>query len=774
MASASNSTTLRANTGSPYSNATLTASFNETSTSTANNTSNITVTATQKIGNADWSSNYTSTLQIFWYDNNANGGGRLVASTGVKSQGRNATITASGSITVSHRADGSLTGYARAVWTKAGNSNWTPNSGSVATASTALTNIPRAATITSAPNFNDTDNPTIGYSNPAGSSVASLQACIANTAGSVIYAQYRDISINGSSYTFNLTNTERNALRQACANSPTLAVKFYVTTVIGGNTYYSTLDRTMTIVDGNPTFSAAYLDTNSTTTNITNNNQQIIRNQSTLRINVSNISAKKYATVSQVYCMVGNGTTAYSGTISGSSAVINVGEINVSSNTTAKVTVVDSRGLSTTQNLTIQVLDWTLPTAIITAERQNHFYTPTELTVDANYSSLGGNNEVTIKYRSEPLTSQFGSNIFNYTSSFDPHPSSPPCAIDVELNSDGSLTAHGQNETAVPKISTIINQDITSTLEDGETYILSQTSANEEFYVSVMASNSSSGTQQYFDCKLNNAVTFTVDKSAYDTYIIYITLYPSSYGRYDNFSMTEAFSLVKESAGTWSDWTTISDNVPTIVNLDNSYAWELQIRVADKLGATTYNVAVPRGMPIIFFDRLLSSVGFNCFPQNENSVEVNGANVMRSVMTRNLTTNLTNLDTGKYVRINLSGINSYGSQLISTSDGGIKIGAGVSKVKVSGRILFSTSVVGSQYLRICKNDPSASANMVAWVSDTNTSTSPAFRSVDATPALVNVQEGDVLYLYYYAAASSSTIYGQTYGNQTSLTVETVG
>lgn len=770
MASASNSTTLTANTGSPYTNATLTASFNETSTSTANNTSNITVTATQKIGNADWSSSYTSTLQIFWYDNNANGGGVLVASTGVKSQGRNATITASGSITVPHRSDGSLTGYARAVWTKAGNSNWTPNSGSVQTGSTALTNIPRAATITSAPNFNDTDNPTIGYSNPAGSAAASLQACIANTAGTVVYAQYRDISKSGNSYTFNLTTAERNALLQACANSPTLAVKFYVTTVIGGNTYYSTLDRTMTVTNGNPTFSAAYLDTNSTTTDITNNNQQIIRNQSTLQINVSNISTKKYATLSRVYCTIES--ASYQGTISGTSATINVGHINYSSNTNAVVTVVDSRGLTTSQTLSLQVLDWTLPTAIITAERQNHFYTPTELTVDANYSSLGGNNAVTIKYRSEPLTSQYGSNIFDYSGV----PSQlPRDYFDTAINSDGSLTVYGQYENQVgPAYQSVYSEDITSTLEDGETYILSQTTPDSDFYVEVIAYNSTSGNSETYNCQLDSAVTFTVDKSAYDSYAISIVFFPISYQPYEQISLTEAFSLVKESSGTWSNWTSISDNVPTTVQLDNNYAWEVQVRVADKLGSTTYNITVPRGMPIVFFDRLLSSVGFNCFPTGENTVEVNGVNVMRSTMTRNLTTNLSNLTTGQYVRINLSGTNSYGNQLIATADGGIKIGAGVSKVKVSGRILFSTSVVGSQYLRICKNNPSTSANLLAWVSDTNTSTTATFRSVDATEALVNVQEGDVIYLYYYTEASSSTIYGQTYGNQTSLTVETVG
>lgn len=678
----------------------------------------------------------------------------------------NGTVVASGQVTLGHDNAGnkSFSAYAEAgiyyvAVNCSGSGSWT------------LPTIPRQASINSAPNFNDTDNPTITYSNPAGNSVASLQACIANSAGTVVYAQYRDISKTGSSYTFNLTNQERTALLNACTNSKTLAVKFYVTTVIGGNTYYSTLDRTMTVVNANPTFSASYQDTNEDTVDITENDQLIIRNNSTLQINVANLAAKKNATISYVNCTF-NGTT-YSGTMSGTSWTCNITNPNVSSNTTAVVTAVDSRGYSTSINLNVQVLNWQLPTASITAQRQNHFYSPTTVNVDADYSSLNGKNEVSIKMRYEPVTSQYGTNIYNYAETFNPHPDSPPSAISVELNSDGSLTVHGTYETATFNGCIVASDEITSILEDGETYILSQTVPSSEFWISITAVTSG-GTFESIDCKTDKSVTFTVDKSTYTHYYAGLYVDASSYGRYENFSFTEAFSLVKESSGTWSNWQTVQDNVPTVVNLDNQYAWELQIRVADLLGATTYNYTVPRGMPIIFFDRLLSSVGFNCFPTSENSVEVNGVNVVRSVMTRSLTADLSNLTTGQYIRINLSGINSYGNQLIPTSDGGIKIGAGVSKVKISGRMLISTSVVGSQYLRICKNNANASANMLGWVSDTNSTTSAAFSSLDITEALVDVEEGDVIYMYYYAAASSSTIYGNTYGNQTSLTVETVG
>ena len=225
---------------------------------------------------------------------------------------------------------------------------------------------------------------------------------------------------------------------------------------------------------------------------------------------------------------------------------------------------------------------------------------------------------------------------------------------------------------------------------------------------------------------------------------------------------------------TWSSYVAMQDNVAQTFNLDNNYAWNIQVSIDDKFGNTTYNLVLPRGLPIIYFDRIKSSTGFNCFPQENNAVEVNGINVLRSVMTRYLTADLSNLTADSYVKINLTGTNSFGSKLTATSDGGIKIGAGVSKILVSGRMLTSCSVVGSQYIRICKNDASSSSNMLAWVSHTNTTTTAAFETINATPALVDVQENDVIYLYYYVPASSGTIYGNNYGNQTSLTVETVG
>ena len=63
-----------------------------------------------------------------------------------------------------------------------------------------LDRIPRQADITSAPDFTDSDNPTVYYSNPAGNVVDSLKACISFT-GANDDIKYRDIPKTGTSDT---------------------------------------------------------------------------------------------------------------------------------------------------------------------------------------------------------------------------------------------------------------------------------------------------------------------------------------------------------------------------------------------------------------------------------------------------------------------------------------------------------------------------------------------------------------------------------------------
>lgn len=376
----------------------------------------------------------------------------------------------SGSLTVTHNSDGKKSisvSLSTAIYT----STVTTNSGTWT-----LDNIPRYATITSAPNFTDIQNPTIQYNNQAGNNATSLQACISLT-GSNDDIVYRDIPKTGTSYTFNLTEAERNVLRQACTTSNTRTVYFYVKTVISGNIFHQNKAVTLTIVNANPTFNVAYLDTNSATTSITGNNQQIIQNRSTLQINITNAIALKYATLSKATINVNGQPTTTAFTSGSSTLTFNVGTIDVANNLTVPVTVTDSRNNSTTINLTIQVLSWSLPSAIISLQRLNNYYTETNLTVDANYSSLDNKNTITIQYQ-------------------------------------------------IKKVS--------------------------------------------------------------DT----------SYGTL----------------------TTIQDNVQTQFTADNTYEWNVKVILTDKLGTSSYILKLGKGIPIVYFDNLLNSTSFNCFPLTPNGV----------------------------------------------------------------------------------------------------------------------------------------------------------
>lgn len=407
--------------------------------------------------------------------------GSVVYSSATRINLYNGTTVASGSFTINHDASGNGTISASAqagIYTVAVNC-----SGS---GSWALPQIPRQATLTSAPNFNDTQNPTISYSNPAGNSVTRLQACISLT-GATDNIRYRDIAKTGSSYTFSLTEAERNVLRQATPNSNSLNVIFFVATTIGGVTYYSTINRTMTIVSANPSISSiTYQDTKAQTTGITGNNQVIIQNNSTLQFTFSTLKALKYATLKTVAVTL-NGVTKsanLSGT-SSSSATINFGTVNIASNSNASIVITDSRGNKATYTKAITIWAWSLPTAIITCQRENNYYSETNINVNADYSSLNNKNTINITYQYKKTTDS-----------------------------------------------------------------------------------------------------------------------------------------------TYSQPQTLQDDVTTQFSIDNTYAWNIKVTITDLLGTTTYNIFIDKGIPIVYFDRLNNSTGFNCFPKNQKSVEINGLDVM--------------------------------------------------------------------------------------------------------------------------------------------------
>lgn len=373
--------------------------------------------------------------------------------------------------------------------------------------------------------------------------------------------------------------------------------------------------------------SGSYRDTNSTVIAVTGDDQDILRNLSTVQYTASGLSAQKSATVSSCKVTV-NGNT-YNLTLSGASATGGGAVIDSATDIDAVFTVTDSRGITATKTITITMLDWTNPTAIINLHRQHNYYSECDLTVDASYSSINGNNTITISY---------------------------------EATKEGDST-------------------------------------------------------------------------------------PTVSG-------------------------TLADSVTSVIVLDKDYAWDVKVTLVDRFNATTiYNVYISRGMPIIYFDRLKSSVGVNCFPKDEKSLEVSGVNVERSVVTRSLSSAMTDLAVNTYTIIPFDLDNSVGSKLTVTNDGGIRIGANISKILVSGMLSYDLiQSTASRHVRIIKNSYTAN-NTLAWSWQTLVQGQPA--NVEVMPILADVQEGDVIYMMYYTGNTNDKIGGNTYGCRTSLTVQTV-
>lgn len=434
-----------------------------------------------KLNRQDTTNNYSvvDTRLTSTVVNNLSGSGYSFTLTGSAGTSGSAVWTfenetiLTGQTTIYHNADGTKTSSASAYCY---NSYWGISESF--SGNFTLPTIPRASTPSISPSstFNIGDTITINTNRASTSFTHTLSL----TFGSYSYQIATGVTDSTTLDTSTIANNLYQQIPNAAQGTGTLTcVTYSGSTTIGTKT----LSFTAKVVNSNPTFDQAYQDINPTTIAITDDSTYIIRNQSHLQIYVTNTSAKNYATLASLKAVIEG--VEYVGDLRGTGGSIETGTLNIASDTVAQVILTDSRGISTTKNLSIKILNWELPTAIISLGRQNNFYSETDIKVDANYSYLTvdniNKNTITIKVRSKKTTDQ-------------------------------------------------------------------------------------------------------------------------SYGAY----------------------TTLQDNVTTTLTLDNNYQWDVQVLLQDRLGSTTYNLAIDRGIPIIFFDRLRRSVGVDCFPQYDSSFEVNG------------------------------------------------------------------------------------------------------------------------------------------------------
>ena len=92
-------------------------------------------------------------------------------------------------------------------------------------------------------------------------------------------------------------------------------------------------------------------------------------------------------------------------------------------------------------------------------------------------------------------------------------------------------------------------------------------------------------------------------------------------------SVTIQYQYKQTTASTYSTLTTIANNTQVTLTLTKNSSWDFKIIITDKFGTTTYNAVLAKGQFILFIDTKKLSVGINCFPVNNESLEVNGQKV---------------------------------------------------------------------------------------------------------------------------------------------------
>lgn len=211
--------------------------------------------------------------------------------------------------------------------------------------------IARYANITKAPNFTDESNPQITYANYAGDKVDSLQAAI-SIDGKTALVPYRNIPVAGTTYTFQLTNAERDLLLSAASKVNSLPVIFLLKTRIEDAEGVTKANSTMKIVNASPAVNPEIVDTNTLTSGITGDSSVLVALHSLAKVSI-NASAKKKASI--VSRKVEQGETVLNGD----------GTFLVSSADPIRITVTDSRGNTISLAASNEIVPYLDPTCII-------------------------------------------------------------------------------------------------------------------------------------------------------------------------------------------------------------------------------------------------------------------------------------------------------------------------------------------------------------------------------------------------------------------------
>ena len=354
------------------------------------NYSDIKITHTLVIGSA-YSLNISSRSNTCTVD----GAAQNYSSPAINQKGGSVTL---GTTThrVNHNSDGSKSCTINDVFNINATIDGSKVSSITARGNITLDAIPRQATITSANDFTDDGTPSLQYSNAGG-----FTASAALVFGGKTITRSNVITGKSGTYSFVLTDAEREMLRAACTGV-SMQVTYRLTTTIGGTAYTSEVNRTMSMSDAAPIIgTVSYADANTTTLAVTGDNQVIIQRQSDLQVSFGSATAQKGAAISRYEATFAGVTKTATSVMT-----LDFGKVDVSSDMPLVFSAVDSRGLKTSTIITVKVEPWWEPTSTVELKRKNNFEPETHIKASAWYASLNSKNDVTIsaKYRKSGST----------------------------------------------------------------------------------------------------------------------------------------------------------------------------------------------------------------------------------------------------------------------------------------------------------------------------------------------------------------------------------
>ena len=386
---ASNSTQLGcANTSYKY---TLSVNWSESETNIANNTTKISANGSLSASNVGFDALYDSYachLKLYWHDNNKNTDTLFATSGAFKTCGMGyGTRSVSGSITVTHKSDGSLSGYVKVYFDAPTTSGgWSPSSSSCSTGWTTCTTIARASSISGLSGNQLNSGVSVTIDRKSSSFTHKVEYKFVNSGWTTVSSN------TATSCSF----TPPLALASQIPSATSGALTVRVTTYNGSTQIGSSVTKSInlsvpsTVVPSISGLTATRIDNG-----VPSSWGIYVKGISQVKITASGASGSYGSTISG-YSISGPGL--YTNSSSGTS-----GQLSSTGTQTYTCTVTDSRGRKASKSVSITVVDYSYPSISMSVERCKSDGTKdtsgTYLRVVINYeiASVSGKNSIASK-----------------------------------------------------------------------------------------------------------------------------------------------------------------------------------------------------------------------------------------------------------------------------------------------------------------------------------------------------------------------------------------